>query len=70
MDNQVSTVMRGFLALAPAQQNEYIAALSEYVQGGPLTQDRIRRESTRNWGPITKVDLGPTTTHTCTCCGR
>jgi len=70
MDDQVATVMRGFLTLTPAQQREYIAALNEYLQGGTFTQDRIRRESTRNWGPITKVDLGPTTANTCSCCGR
>jgi hypothetical protein len=70
MDSQVADVVRGFLALTPAQQDQFVDNLNEYIRGGPFTKDRIRRESTRNFGPITKVDLGPTTSHTCACCGR
>ncbi|MFE5899875.1 hypothetical protein ACFQ67_21090 [Streptomyces sp. NPDC056488] len=70
MDRQVADVVRGFLSLTPTQQDELVTELNGYLQGGTLAKDRIRREATGTWGPITKVDLGPTTSHTCACCGR
>ncbi|MEU8523953.1 hypothetical protein [Streptomyces sp. NPDC048577] len=67
MDNKVAVAVQGFIALTPAQRTEFITLLNSYNQGAPVTQERIRRESLRDW--VTKVDLGPTA-QTCPRCGR
>ncbi|MEU6680996.1 hypothetical protein [Streptomyces sp. NPDC046925] len=67
MDNKVAVAMQGFIALTQAQQNEFIALVNSYNQGGAPDRERIRRESLRDW--VTKVDLGPTT-QVCPRCGR
>lgn len=67
MDNKVAVAMQGFIALTPTQRTEFINLINSYNQGTAPTQERIRRESLRDW--VTKVDLGPTT-QTCPRCGR
>lgn len=68
MDSKVAAALRGFIALTPAQRDEFVTVANQYINGGPLTQERILDESTRRWG-ITKVDLGPTS-QTCPYCGK
>ncbi|MGW2239471.1 hypothetical protein [Streptomyces sp. NPDC001759] len=67
MDSNVATVVQGFIALTPTQRAEFVTEINQFISGDQYTQNRIRRESTRNW--ITKVDLGPTS-QVCPCCGR
>ncbi|WP_405585514.1 hypothetical protein [Streptomyces sp. NBC_01092] len=67
MDNKVAVAMQGFIALTPTQRAEFITLLNNYTQGTSATQERIKRESLRDW--VTRVDLGPTT-QTCPRCGR
>ncbi|KDN74810.1 hypothetical protein ABZ568_37275 [Streptomyces olindensis] len=69
MDSKVAAVVKGFIALTPVQRDEFVRLANEYTNGGQFTRDRIVRESIRDFGGITKVDLGPTS-QGCPCCGR
>lgn len=69
MDRNVAAVIQGFVALTDAQGAEFVESVNEYINGAAPTKERIVREARRDFGAITKVDLGPVS-QACPCCGR
>jgi hypothetical protein len=58
-----------FDRLSDDQKREALRKLREYLDGGPITKQRIVRESGQQRNRIQRMDVGPTT-GVCACCGR
>ena len=57
-----------FDELSESQKSEALRKLREYLEGDPITRERIVKESEQHRN-VHKMDVGPTT-RVCTCCGR
>jgi hypothetical protein len=68
MDREVALVVRGFLRLTSAQRSEFVDYVNAYNQGTAADQDRITRESVLK--SAQRMDVGPTSSGFCPCCGK
>lgn len=69
MQPDVDSLILIFDRLSNDQRSEAIRRLNQYIEGGQTTKDRIVRESGQR-NAVKKMDVGPTGTATCVCCGR
>ncbi|HEV2371604.1 MAG TPA: hypothetical protein VGS19_05475 [Streptosporangiaceae bacterium] len=68
MDADTAALVRVYLGLTPAQQDEAAAIISEYSRGDSQTRERIARECGLTGSR--RIDVGPVTNGPCPLCGR
>ncbi len=69
MEPDVDSLILIFDRLSDSQKREAIRRLNEYLDGSPITKSRIVRESGQR-NVVKRMDVGPTSSGTCVCCGR
>lgn len=69
MEPDVDSLILLFDRLGDDQKNEAIDRLNEYIRGGLIVKQRIVKESGQR-NVIKRMDVGPTSSGACVCCGK
>jgi len=68
MNPDVDSFILVFDSFSRDQKIEAVNRLNEYINGSQGVKQQIVKESVRN--RVHKVDVGPTSSVSCVCCGR
>lgn len=66
MNRSTAQVLRGFHSLSDSEKSEFVSEVNEWYRGDQLERRSLEASANK----VLRVDLGPTSSNYCTCCGR